>query len=453
MFLNKDILVEILKTYPGSEFLEEIHRSQIKTAKPSDSFWKKSTEGFKKWMGYNYDQCSESSYLELRSLIDDACERENIHAWAKILCTAGEAAHTTLTTSYSYNSQLCNSAFAIRAYILYQIQKQLKSIEPHKPKNANQLLALKIKKTLDQRIMDNLEIIRSFNHLTASIDKSNYAIILNKQFKINVNKVQNFQLNSTEMIEIAQRHLYFLGHDLYNDPNFQNDRSLKPPMALFPRPAYSYYNITEYTISPDNMKSIKHHLPMCLQPLFISVHLRNKRENLKTEQNETTVIASFEQQVRVRLEEEQKLLEAIRLKKDEEEFQKNTPSELPIIPERDETDVPILADLQTPNTPKQAADALGQSPKKEMKFPISNQEIDKLNANGSLTLFKVTTPKEGHAEIDPELPLHEMNNPEMTKSYVFFPQPSNKPPVEEEMKKNEKSKKKNIGELANGFKH
>lgn len=437
MFLNKAILVEILKTYPGSEYIEDKYRSQIKTAKTGGSIWIQSTEKAKKLLGFNNNESSEAAYLELRALIDEATDRNNPFAWAKILCVSGEAAHKTLNTSY-YGSELCNSAFALRAYIVYKIDEKIKSIKSTKTLDEDQKLALQIKEIFERRIQRNIETIRLLGKASANIEFLQYGMILDKRFPINVDEIQSYQSKSSEIVEIAQRHLYFLGYDS------QTDLSLKPPMELFPR--YPYYNNKDFVLSRSSIEGLKLHLPMFLQPIYIAVHLRNKRPNLKSEINETAVIASFEQQVEVRIKEEQKIQEAIRIKKiaDEDESQKML-ADLPTIPERDDTDVPILDKLETPSTPKQQLDAMDQSPKKEMKYPISGHEIDQLNANGSLTLIKVPTPKnENSVELNNNS-TPEIINPEMTKSYVFFTPPTNKAPIDEEMKKNEKSKKKNVG--------
>ncbi len=440
MFLNKAILVEILKTYPGSELIEKKYENQIQTTKSSGSIWLQSAERLKKTFGLNNTECSEAAYLELRALIDEAIDRKNPFAWAKILCRAGEAANKTLNTSY-YGSELCNSAFALRAYIIYKIDEKIKTIKSNKPLDDEQKLAVQIKDIFERRIQSNVETIRLLGRVNANIDFLEYGMILDKRFPINVDEIQSYQARTLEIIEIAQRHLYFLGYDS------QTDLSLKQPMELFPR--YPYYNNKDFILSRASVEGLKLHLPMYLQPIYIAVHLRNKRPNLKNEINETAVIASFEQQVEVRIKEEQKLLEA-RQKKIADEDQKIS-ADVPIIPERDETDVPTLANLDTPITPKQLLEMVDQSPKKEMKYPISTHEIDQLNANGSLTLIKIPTPKNDNlVELDAMSSASEIINPDMTKSYVFFTPPSNKIPREEEMKKNDKPKKKNVG--VNGIK-
>jgi hypothetical protein len=466
IFLNKAILVEILKTYPGSAAIESKYRSQIKTAKPVGSLWEQSKEKMKKTLGFNNTECSEAAYLTLRALIDEAIDRNNIAAWKEILCIAGEAANKTFTTSY-LGSELCNCAFALRAYILYKIDEQLETIRHNKfnkSLNKDQLLARKIKELIDKEINDHIEIIKDLNKVSQGIDRLNYGRLLNKTFPINVEEVQRFLQDGEKISEIAQRLLYFLGHDS------PTDLTLILPETLFN--SYPTYNNKEFILSRQSIEHLKHHLPMYLQPIYIAIHLRNKRPNLKTESNERTVIASFEQQVLVRIEEEEK--EALRTKRlaEEEESQKNmlieaSPS-IPIIPEREDGDVPRL---DSPKTPKKLGEleeilnsGIHTSPvkldkeKKYENLSVTNELGEVKISGSSLTISKALPARtENPAEIKQSiqnLPTDEnaQLDPGMTKSYIQFytnDLRSAKTPSEEEMK--QKMKKKNIGGIGNAI--
>lgn len=470
-FLNKAILVEILKTYPGSDAIEDKYRSQIKAVKPAGSWLEQSKETLKKLAGFNNSECSEAAYLELRKYIDEATDKNNVAAWPEILCIAGEAANKTFTTSY-VGSELCNCAFALRAYILYKVDEQLESIrfnKPNRPLNKDQLLAKKIKELIDQKINHNLENIRLFNVLNANIDTQNYGRLLNKTFPINIAEVNGFQQISEKISQIAQRNLYFLGYDSPNDPK------LILPENLFKD--YPTYNNKAFILSRASIEKLKLHLPMYLQPIYIAIHLRNKRPNLKAESNEKTVIASFEQQVEVRLQEEQKMQEALRVKKlaDEEEFQKTMlpeSSPIPMIPEREEGDVPTLDKLESPKTPKKNFSIEGEIPahdvhtspfdkeKKYENLSVTNELGEVKISGSSLTISKALPPlkTENLAEMKQNVqsfPAQEMTNidPGMTKSYVHFYTNDSmgaKTSLEEEIK--QKTKKKNLGGIGNGIK-
>ena len=133
-FLDKDILVQLLKTYPKTKIIEEKYASILKNTNLLDYF-KTIRDGStnflnltSKFFGFNTPEDSEAVYLELRALIDDASKFNRAESWTDILCTAGEGGYHTYMKS-AYKSDLTKVSFALLMYIRNQIDNRINEIK------------------------------------------------------------------------------------------------------------------------------------------------------------------------------------------------------------------------------------------------------------------------------------------------------------------------------------
>jgi len=317
-FLNRTILIDLLKTYRGAAQIEEKYDSLINEQKQTPStFLQLMTEQsvkFKntssRFLGYNSAEDSEACYLELRALIDDATQKNNIEAWADILCTAGEGGFQTYSKSV-IQSNLGQTSFALLMYVRGQIADKVASIEnPETTTDKEEILALQINDSIKTRAAETKEFILSAKDNLERSTKLKLSSLYANKFKINVDEGQNFCKYSMKMLEVAQRHLLFLG-----DESIKNDEYLQSAQSLFEMlPFYSSELQKKYHFSENQIRNLKLHLPMYLQDIYPSLHIRNNRKDLENIKEERKVIKSFEelslikdkQQIKQKLSQEQK---------------------------------------------------------------------------------------------------------------------------------------------------
>lgn len=345
-FLNKAILIEILKTYPGADLIEIKYKSLVNEYKETPpSFIQLLTDssikiknGSSRWFGYNTNEDSEACYLEMRALIDDATKNNNIEAWADILCTAGEGGCHTYSRSV-IKSELCHTAFALVMYIRNQISDKVKSIKDPRTTDPDEVFALKVRDSINHRIAETKLFIQDAKENIKRSHNLKLSSLFANKLAINIQSGQEFHTSSLKMIEVAQRHLFFLGDD-----TLKKDAYIKPAQEIFDRlPFYSSELRKKYNLSEEQVGNLKLHLPMFLQSIYPSLHIRDNRKDLRHIVNEDTVIASFEK------------LEQIKL--DEVKLVKSTEPKLSATPvistpkESDAQELPIRSAVTTLTTP------------------------------------------------------------------------------------------------------
>src|SRR5580692_9951673 len=129
-FLNRDIIIELLKTYPSAKQIEEKYGydSFMTTHKEDPSSFLQMIRNSAGYLGYNTPGKSEAVYLEIRALIDDATKNNNIDAWTDIITRGGDGAYTTYINSFRL-SNLFLASFAVLMYVRNQVNDRIKSIE------------------------------------------------------------------------------------------------------------------------------------------------------------------------------------------------------------------------------------------------------------------------------------------------------------------------------------
>ncbi|MDA8562101.1 hypothetical protein N9L02_03180 [Gammaproteobacteria bacterium] len=297
-FLNKEILVEILKTYPGAEQIELKYKSIINEYDPyPTSFLQTLKDGSIKiknsssrWFGYNTNEDSEACYLEMRALIDDATTNKNVEAWADIICAAGEGGYHTYSRSI-IKSELCHSVFALLMYIRNQVNSKIKSIkDPTNTTDPNEILALKIKQSINNRIQNTIQFINGAKENIIKSQSLKLSNLFATKFAINIPEAQEFHSSSLKMIEVAQRYLFFLG-----DESLKKDTYIKTAQELFDNlPFYGTEVRKKYNLTEEQVGKLKLHLPMFLQHIYTSLHIRDNRKDLRHMIDEEVVIKSFE---------------------------------------------------------------------------------------------------------------------------------------------------------------
>ncbi len=325
-FLNKAILIELLKTYPGAKKIEAKYKSLISDYKEDTvSVQQRLSDGSNTlfnfsigMFGYNTPDKSEGVYLELHSLIDDAIRHNKINLWPEIICKAGEGGYHTFSNSIS-DSKLARVAFALLMFIRNQVDSKVKVIEDKiraveekprsidtKPKSieekmrlyrdkifldADEELAFQIYLAINERIDKEKEVIKKLNDVLKLIKELEFNTVYAGKVEINTTIGQEFNKWAAKQIEIAQRQLFFLGDDsIKKDPNLK-----KSAQDLFGKfEFYSNQLRKDYSLTDDQIAGLNNLLPIMLQPIYPSLYISDHFKDLKHKVKEGTVIESFE---------------------------------------------------------------------------------------------------------------------------------------------------------------
>lgn len=325
-FLNKAILVELLKTYPESAQIESNYKSLTKNYKVDPlSFLQMVRDGSIKFrntsfgfLGFNTNDKSGACYLEIRALIDDATRYNKVDTWAEIICAAGESGYHTFTKSIK-DSRLCRASFALLMYIRNQIDNRIKSIDnkikiaaekikpfdPTKPfedrlklvrdkifLDEDDELALKIHASIIQRISECKKFIQEALGNIQRMNDLKLCIVYANTLEVNAKIGQDFKAVSEEVIKVTQRHLYYLGDD---------SSYLKPARELFPAFPFTIDKLCkDYNLTETQAKGLNVNLPVFLQRIYTALYIKDHRPDLKHITDECKVIESFEQLERIK---------------------------------------------------------------------------------------------------------------------------------------------------------
>lgn len=332
-FLNRDIILELLKTYPNATQIEEKYGydSFMTTHKEDPSLFLQMFRNSAGYFGYNTPDKSEAVYLEIRALVDAATKNNSIEAWTDIITRGGDGAYTTYINSFR-GSKLSLASFAIIMYIRNQIDERIKFIEGRvkaaeekirfpdtklksleerikllKDKialNADDELALKIHASITQRILEEKEFIQGTARLTKLSDKLAHSTVFANTLDINKEAGKAFHSSSSELVEAAQRHLCFLGDDSIEK---QLTKELK--QKLFPKfPFYADQISVDYNLTNPQTRDIKLNLPIWLQNIYPALYISDIHKQLRPLVKENKAIESFEQLVLINMAEKQSVM-------------------------------------------------------------------------------------------------------------------------------------------------
>lgn len=296
-FLNKAILIELLSKY--GEDLNEKKASAPKTwysiiADTANT----ALDALKKTAGKNTKEDSLRWYYKLKTLIIKACDEQNIDAWAELICKAGEAGYETRVNSLR-GSKLSCCAFALRCYILNKVDVICSTIDKNKPLSEDQVLAYKIRSTIDKKIKEQLNfIIKANENINSNKSKSLEERAKSRQ---NNDAFHTYEYSSEQMIIIRQRLLCYLNaHEYLRSKTYQvfvpdKPQSLKEIIEeLFPN--FELFDFSSRMYSEETRKKIKIDLPLVFQPNYDAIFIRSKERDLQNDSDENA-ISNFEERV------------------------------------------------------------------------------------------------------------------------------------------------------------
>lgn len=325
--LPQSILIKLLKTYPGADKIEAKYNSLISEYKgkgnpPSHLAYiqNKIKEGASKllstsarWLGYNTPEDSEACYLAIRALIDDATKNHNMDAWIEIFCVAGEGGYQRYIKS-AFTSRLCQASFALLLLIRKKITNKINLIkDPENTTDPDEIHAIQIDKAIQNRIKLTKQFIEVLTLALQLGSIINLSTVLANILEINVTTMKDLKEKAKDAIDIAYRHLLYLG-----------DKSLKKDV-FEGLPSYDIQVKKKYNLTPAQVENIDLQLPLYLQEIYLSLYIRDHRKDLFHLQDEDKVIKIFE--------ESEKIIEQDNKAGDQKLISRNiTPIKVPAIP-------------------------------------------------------------------------------------------------------------------------
>lgn len=334
-FLNRDIILELLKTYPNATQIERKYSydSFMTTHKEDPSLFLQMFRNSVGFVGYNTPDKSEAVYLEIRALVDAATKNNSIEAWTDIITRGGDGAYTTYTKSIYRGSNLSLASFAIIMYIRNQVDERIKFIDVKVKAaeekircldtksrsfderiklvrdkivlNADDELALKIHASITQRILDEKEFIQGTTKLTKLSEKLGHSTVFANTLDINKEAGKAFLSSSSELVEAAQRHLCFLG-----DESIEKQLTKELKQKLFPKFLFYADQISvDYNLTTLQTRDIKLNLPIWLQNIYPALYISDIHKQLRPLVKENKAIESFEQLVLINMAEKQSVMQ------------------------------------------------------------------------------------------------------------------------------------------------
>lgn len=279
----KNVLIGFLKTYPGAEKIE----AKNNNTSIFSQFKNKSSQ----LLGYNCDEDSEACYLQIRNLIEQACSTNNPKLWVKLILTTAKAGYRTRTNSVQ-DSQLACAAFALHMYLHTQVSNKVHSIKDNNNPDQEEQLAFKIHSTIQQLITRHKRRIEKIIEIINEDDELELSEIFANKLKIDTEVVKSFEEKACDMLALSQRILFFLG-----DNSLKKAKYIKEATELFEKlPYYSDGIRKKYKLTAEQISKMKMHLPMFLQEIYPSLHIKDKHNDSKPIE---TVIQSFEKNVQI----------------------------------------------------------------------------------------------------------------------------------------------------------